>query len=54
MTVSIKNREAWTPNGGSAPRTPRTTKKWAESAGAPLCPCSRQPMVFETKPPKEG
>ena len=32
----------------------RTTKKWAESAGAPLCPCSRQPMTFETKPPKEG
>jgi len=32
----------------------RTTKKWAESAGPPICPCSHQPMVFETKPPKEG
>ena len=30
----------------------RTTRKWAEEAGAPICPCSNQPMVFETKPPR--
>lgn len=32
----------------------RTTRKWAAEVGPPICPCSHQAMVFETKPQEEG
>jgi hypothetical protein len=33
--------------------TARTTKKWLEEAGAPICPCNKKPMAFEM-PEGEG
>jgi len=30
--------------------TVRTTRKWLDEVGAPLCPCNHQPMKFEVPP----
>jgi hypothetical protein len=32
----------------------RTSRKWLESSGAPLCPCNKKPMAFEIPEELEG
>jgi hypothetical protein len=32
----------------------RTSRKWLDEAGAPLCPCNKKPMAFEIPPELEN